>query len=183
KNWAFGITSQERAPKCSFHALEEVFQSSPAELLPARPLVSVIVCTYNGGRTLEQCLRSLRALDYPDYEVIVVDDGSTDDTRAILARFPGVRAVHQPNLGLSAARNAGLRAATGAVIAYTDSDCFPDPDWLTHLVYQLQRSGAAAVGGPNLTPHDGWLAACVAAAPGQPTHVLQSHQEAEHLPG
>src|SRR5262249_13222469 len=51
------------------------------------------------------------------------------------------------------------------------------------LVHQLQRSGAAAVGGPNLTPEDGWLAACVAASPGQPTHVLESDQVAEHIPG
>src|SRR5207237_5750286 len=55
--------------------------------------------------------------------------------------------------------------------------------WLTHLVHQLVQSGAAAVGGPNLTPEDGRLAACVAAAPGQPTHVLESDQVAEHVPG
>jgi GT2 family glycosyltransferase len=193
-DWAFGITHPDRMPKASCHALAEVWESSPAELLCRDPLagasglcaaprVSVVVCTYNGGRTLDQCLRSLRALDYPNYEVIVVDDGSTDDTRAILARFPDVRAVHQPNRGLSVARNVGLAQATGVVIAYTDSDCFADRDWLTHLVYQLVRSKAAAVGGPNLTPEDGWLAACVAAAPGQPTHVLESDQTAEHIPG
>jgi GT2 family glycosyltransferase len=128
-------------------------------------------------------LRSLLALNYPNYEVIVVDDGSTDDTRAILARFPSVRAIHRANQGLSAARNVGLQAATGVIVAYTDADCFADPDWLTLLVHQLQRSGAAAVGGPNLSPDDGWLAACVAAAPGQPTHVLESDQVAEHIPG
>src|SRR5207248_1933132 len=105
------------------------------------------------------------------------------ETQRILAGFPAVRAIHQPNRGLSYARNVGLRAATGSVVAYTDSDCFADPDWLTHLVHQLQRSGAAAVGGPNLTPEDGWLAACVAAAPGQPTHVLETDQVAEHIPG
>jgi GT2 family glycosyltransferase len=182
-NWAFGITHSDRLPKASFHALRDVFEAPPADLLPDRPRVSVVVCSYNGGRTLEQCLRSLAALDYPDYEVIVVDDGSTDDTRSILQRFPGVKAIHQPNQGLSVARNVGLQAATGPVIAYTDSDCFADPDWLTHLVYQLQRSGAAAVGGPNLTPEDGRPAACVAACPGQPTHVLESDQVAEHIPG
>src|SRR5262249_4968498 len=147
------------------------------------PRVSVVVCTYNGGRTLDQCLRSLLALDYPDYEVIVVDDGSTDNTRAVLARFPGVRAVHQANRGLSFARNVGLYQATGSVVAYTDSDCYADADWLALLVAQLQRSGAAAVGGPNLSPEDGGLAACVAAGPGQPTHVLESDQVAEHIPG
>jgi GT2 family glycosyltransferase len=183
RDWAFGITHADRSPKASYHALREVFGCPPAALLPRAPRVSVVVCSYNGGSTLGQCLHSLGALDYPDYEVIVVDDGSTDDTRAILARFPSVRAIHQPNRGLSAARNVGLQAATGAVVAYTDSDCFADPDWLAHLVYRLERSGAAAVGGPNLTPEDGRLAACVAAAPGQPTHVLESDQVAEHIPG
>jgi GT2 family glycosyltransferase len=182
-DWAFGVTHADRFPKASLYALREVYERPVAGLLPRTPRVSVVVCTYNGGRTLEQCLRSLEALDYPDYEVIVVDDGSTDDTGAILERFPGVRAVRQPNRGLSAARNEGLWAATGEVVAYTDSDCFADPDWLTHLVYQLKRSGAAAVGGPNLTPEDGWLAGCVAAAPGQPTHVLEADQVAEHVPG
>jgi glycosyltransferase involved in cell wall biosynthesis len=183
ENWAFGITGADRGPKPAYHALREVWERAPHELAGALPKVSVVVCTYNGGRTLEQCVRSLLALDYPDYEVIVVDDGSTDDTRAILERYPAVRAVHQANRGLSAARNVGLREARGEVVAYTDSDCYADRDWLTHLVYQLQKSGADAVGGPNLSPEDGRLAACVAAAPGQPTHVLTSDQVAEHVPG
>jgi GT2 family glycosyltransferase len=200
QDWAFGITHADRLPKASYHTLRVLFQHSSAELLPEAPRVSVVVCTYNGGSTLEQCLSTLLALDYPDYEVIVVDDGSTDDTQKILARFPltlpsplsdggegrvrgCIRVIRQGNRGLSTARNVGLRAATGQVVAYTDSDCFADPDWLTHLVYQLQRSGAAAVGGPNLTPEDGWLAACVAASPGQPTYVLESDQVAEHVPG
>jgi GT2 family glycosyltransferase len=183
EDWAFGITHADRAPKASYHALREVFEATPTDLLADTPRVSVVVCSFNCGRTLDQCLQSLSALDYPDYEVIVVDDGSTDDTRAILSRFPDVRAIHQPNQGLSAARNVGLAAATGQIIAYTDSDCFADAHWLTHLVYQFLRSGAAAVGGPNLTPEDGRRAACVAAAPGQPTHVLESDQVAEHIPG
>jgi GT2 family glycosyltransferase len=183
QDWAFGITSADRRPKVSYHSLREVFTSSPAELLSEKPHVTVVVCSYNGGATLEQCLRSLLALDYPNYEVIVVDDGSTDDTRAILGRFPSVRAIHQANQGLGVARNVGLRAARGDIIAYTDSDCFADANWLTHLVYPFQYCDAAAVGGPNLTPEDGRLAACVAAAPGQPTHVLESDQVAEHIPG
>lgn len=183
EDWAFGITRADRSPKAAYHAVHEILEGCTAELLPTSPRVSVVVCSYNGGRTLDECLRSLLELEYPNYEVILVDDGSTDDTREIAARYPKVRAIHQANLGLSAARNVGMLAATGEVVAYTDSDCFADPDWLTHLVYQLQRSGAAAVGGPNLTPDDGWLAACVAASPGQPTHVLESDQVAEHIPG
>ena len=167
----------------AYRAVQQVFRTPAPLLLAQRPRVSVVVCSYNGGATLDECLRSLSVLDYPDYEIIVVDDGSTDRTREVLGRFPDVCVVHQDHRGLSVARNAGLRQATGAVVAYTDSDCVADRGWLTHLVDQLLRSGAAAVGGPNLTPEDGWLAACVAAAPGQPMHVLESDQVAEHIPG
>jgi GT2 family glycosyltransferase len=182
-DWGFGITRADRTPKASYCALREAFAANPNDLLPARPRVSVVVCSYNGGSTLAQCLESLAALNYPDYEVILVDDGSTDDTRSIAARYPCVRAIHQENLGLGAARNVGLQAATGQIIAYTDSDCMAHPDWLTHLVAQFERCGAAAVGGPNLAPPAGGVAACVAAAPGQPMHVLESDQVAEHIPG
>lgn len=182
-DWAFGITAADRTPKASYRAVRDAFAASPTDLLAATPRVTVVVCTYNGGRTLDQCVKSLLSLDYPNYEVIVVDDGSSDDTRAILERYPSVRTIHQPNLGLSEARNVGLRAATGDIVAYTDSDCFADAHWLAQLVRPLLRSDAVAVGGPNLTPDDGPLAAAVAAAPGQPMHVLESDQVAEHIPG
>jgi glycosyltransferase involved in cell wall biosynthesis len=183
RDWAFGITNADRSPKASYHALREAFESRPVTLLAKTPRVSVVVCTFNGAETLEQCLRALLAINYPNYEIIVVDDGSTDCTSEILKRFEGIRVIHQSNHGLSKARNVGQSVATGEIVAYTDSDCFPDPDWLSYLVYQLQCSDASAVGGPNLAPEDGWLAACVAAAPGQPMHVLESNQVAEHIPG
>jgi hypothetical protein len=144
RDWAFGITRADRCPKPAYHALREVFEASPADLLPARPRVSIVVCSYNGAATLEQCIRSLLALAYPDYEVIVVDDGSTDNTAAILARFPSIRVITQSNQGLSSARNAGLRSATGEIVAYTDADCFVDADWLTHLVQRLLSKEAVA---------------------------------------
>ena len=133
-DWAFGLTTADRKPKVSYHALGPAFAARPVDLLPQRPRVSVVVCSYNGGATLNQCLESLLALDYPDYEVLLVDDGSTDKTRSIAARFPQVCAIHQENRGLGAARNAGLHAATGQIVAYTDADCIAHPDWLTHLV-------------------------------------------------
>ena len=60
----------------------------PHRDLPATPFVSVIVCSYNGAKTLAACLESLGKINYPDYEVILVDDGSTDDTADIAAHFP-----------------------------------------------------------------------------------------------
>ncbi|MHB1562034.1 MAG: glycosyltransferase, partial [Isosphaeraceae bacterium] len=184
EDWAFGITRRDREPKASYQALSEANENDGlASWLVETPRFSVVVCAYNGGETLADCLASLLALNYPDYEIILVDDGSTDDTRAIIERFPQVRAIRQANQGLSEARNVGLKAATGSIVAYTDADCVVDPDWITLLVHQLQESGAAAVGGPNLSPDDGRLAACVAASPGQPTHVLLSDQVAEHIPG
>ena len=66
--------------------------------------------------------------------MILVDDGSTDDTADIAAQFPDVRYIHQDNHGLSHARNTGAAAAKGEVFAYTDSDCMADVDWLYYLI-------------------------------------------------
>jgi O-antigen biosynthesis protein len=183
EDWAFGLTTTQRRAKPAYEAVSAVWRRPLVEQLPVTPRVSVVVCSYNGAATLEQCVQSLLRLDYPDYEVLVVDDGSTDNTPTLLTRYPEVRVIRQDNQGLSVARNVGLAAATGEIIAYTDADCFADADWLTHLVHHLQRCDAAGVGGPNLTPPDGPVAACVAASPGQPTHVLESDQVAEHVPG
>src|SRR5207253_1947001 len=88
-----------------------------------------------GGRAgpVDRVAASLRLrLDYPDVEVVVVDDGSTDDTRAIAHGF-GVRVISTENRGLSAARNSGLEAATGEIVAYIDDDAYPDPHWLQYI--------------------------------------------------
>src|SRR4029077_16328627 len=85
---------------------------------------------------------------------------------------------------LSVARNVGAHAATGEVIAYTDSDCMADPGWLHFMVGTLLNGNYAGVGGPNISPPpENWIQACVAAAPGGPNHVLLSDVVAEHIPG
>ncbi len=152
--------------------------------LPKPPMVSVVICAYNAERTMESCLKSLRHLDYPNYEVVVVDDGSRDKTAGIAARFPDFRLIRQPNKGLSVARNVGMHAALGEIIAYTDSDCVVDPHWLTLMVGALTANGFDACGGPNYAPHEeGRTEACVAASPGAPCHVLTAEDRAEHLAG
>src|SRR5207302_2806249 len=152
--------------------------------LPRYPRVSVVVCAYNAERTMEACLASLEALDYPDYEVIVVNDGSKDRTLEISERFPFCRIISQENKGLSAARNVGAEAATGEIVAYTDSDCVADSDWLTYLVGTIEAGDLAACGGPNFPPpEDSFVPAAVAVSPGGPTHVLISDERAEHIAG
>ena len=138
------------------------------------PRVSVIVCTYNGARTLKGCLSGLAGLAYPNFEVIVVNDGSTDDCAAIAGAF-SCRLITTPNRGLSSARNTGLEAASGEIVAYIDDDAFPDPHWLQYLVATFLATPHAGVGGPNLgPPGDGTIAECVLNAPGGPLHVLTS---------
>jgi len=143
-----------------------------------------VVCAYNAERTMDRCLASLAVLNYPDYEVIVVNDGSQDRTGEITESYDFCRLINQPNKGLSAARNAGAEASTGDIVAYTDSDCVADPDWLTYLVAKMEMSDLAACGGPNFPPpEDDLVPAAVAVAPGGPTHVLISDEIAEHIAG
>jgi glycosyltransferase involved in cell wall biosynthesis len=96
------------------------------------PLLSLVVPVYNVAPYLPRCLESLAALDPPADEIIVVDDGSTDDCPRILAdwgpRLPQMRVIRQENGGLSAARNTGLDAASGKYLAFVDSDDFVSAD-------------------------------------------------------
>ncbi|HKD66911.1 MAG TPA: glycosyltransferase, partial [Candidatus Binataceae bacterium] len=148
------------------------------------PMVSVVICAYNAERTIGPCLESLRKLDYPNYEVVVVDDGSRDATAEIATRFPEFRLIRQPNKGLSVARNVGMQAALGEFIAYTDSDCVVDPHWLTFMIGAMTANRFDACGGPNYAPHEeGRTEACVSASPGAPCHVLTAEDRAEHLAG
>jgi glycosyltransferase involved in cell wall biosynthesis len=187
-DWAFGLTTRERLPKEALSRVKSLFAGPESVTrkisLPHYPKVSVIVCSYNGAKTLERCLESLRRIEYPDYEVILVDDGSKDDTEEIASRNRWITYLRQENSGLSMARNVGARAATGEVLAYTDSDCMADPQWLYFMVGTLLSGAYAGVGGPNVSPPaENWIQACVAAAPGGPNHVLLTDQIAEHIPG
>jgi len=97
--------------------------------------VSVVIPVYNGAQTLEACLRSLQqqTLSRDRYEIIVVDDGSADGSAGIAQRL-GARVIRQKNAGAPAARNAGVRAARGTWIAFTDADCVVSRSWLDALL-------------------------------------------------
>ena len=184
QDWAFGLVDRERRPKPAFGAVQRWYAADELPTLAEYPKVSVVVCAYNAESTMDACLASLQRLRYPAYEIIVVDDGSSDRTGDIADGYEGVRVIHQENKGLSAARNVGSASALGEIVAFTDSDCVADPDWLYYLAATFISSGLPAVGGPNLPPpEDSFVASCVAASPGGPRHVLLDDEEAEHIPG
>ena len=183
EDWDFGLTTRERQTKPALEAVKKAFTEVPFPVDIKFPPISVVVCSYNGSRTIRDCFEGLLKLDYPDFEVIVVNDGSTDNTADIAQEYP-FRLINTPNMGLSSARNAGLAAATGEIVAYTDDDAHPDPHWLQYLAATFLKTNHAGIGGPNIAPiDDGEIAECVANAPGGPIHVLLNDTEAEHIPG
>jgi GT2 family glycosyltransferase len=183
EDWGFGITDRNRKPKLAAESVKKAFAEVPYPPDLDWPSISVVVCTYNGKRTIRDCLDGLRKLEYPNYEVIVVNDGSKDGTGEIAKQY-GVKVITTENRGLSSARNTGMRAAKGEIVAYIDDDARPDPHWLTYLAATFLKTDHVGVGGPNLPPpDDGPIADCVANSPGGPVHVLLTDQVAEHIPG
>ena len=181
-DWDFGLIDRDGNEKPSLPAV----RAAHAEYHAQTPdlTFSVIVCTRNGAGRIADCLESLLTQRLPPHEIIVVSDGSTDGTdQLVRERFPQVRLLHLEPSGLSYARNAGAKAATGDILAFTDDDCEAHHDWLSGLAATF-ANGWSAAGGPNLPPPPRNAAeAIVAAAPGAPSHVMLDDTEAEHLPG
>jgi len=115
--------------------------------------VSVVIPVRNAARTLPHCLEALEGLDPQPMEVILVDNGSTDETPEFLRTFAqdhasrGVKIVQEPRAGVSRARNAGIRVARGDILAWTDSDCAPQPSWLRYLVEPFDEPTVGATAG------------------------------------
>ncbi|MBL9134009.1 MAG: glycosyltransferase [Verrucomicrobiaceae bacterium] len=181
-DWRFGLVTRERQERPACETARQLpLKPAPP---PNPPRISVVVCTRNGSRTLGECLESLKSLNYPDYEVLVIDDGSTDASAEIAKALPFVKYHHQKPAGLSVARNRGAELATGSIVAYTDDDCIAHADWLLYLSHAFDDERVIAAGGPNIPPPPrNRVERVVAAAPGAPAHVLLSDTEAEHLPG
>ncbi|MFL5732224.1 MAG: glycosyltransferase family 2 protein [Chloroflexia bacterium] len=124
----------------------------------ANPHASVIVPTRNGARLLAECLEALQRQIFRDFEVIVVDDASTDGTRELLAEHPEVDKVvtlpGERGHGFVAAANAGLAAARGDVLVLLNNDAVPDSDWLKELLGALDRNPWASMAASKLLLYD-----------------------------
>ncbi len=147
--------------------------------------ISVVVPTYNRAELLRECLKALTNQDYSGCEIIVVDDGSTDGTREMVAaEFPRVRYLWQANRGPAAARNTGIRAGTGEIVAFTDDDCVPPPDWLSQLAAGYARHPDVAGVGSYLDPPDEALAGnAIAQFEYYLSHVVYAAGDREYLGG
>jgi GT2 family glycosyltransferase len=181
--WGFGVTDTARRPRPALDVTRAWTASDVRSLRSRWPKVSVVVCARNEEALVGRCLESLRLCDYPDLDVVFCDDGSTDRTLDIARTFP-FRVLALDHGGLSRARNAGLEAAEGTIVAFLDADAECHPEWPYYLALSLEEDGVAATGGPNLPPAGAPFAErAIAESPGGPIHVLLSDDRAEHVPG
>lgn len=184
EGWRFGLTRADRTPRRALDAVESFNRNGLESLREKWPSISVVVCAHNAASTLDECLLHTCALDYPDLEIIVVNDGSTDRTAEIVSAHPRARRIDIEHSGLGAARNTGFRAAQGEIVAYIDADAFPTPEWPFYIALGFNARMVGGVGGPNLPPADDPVRAqVVARAPGGPVQVLFTDDRAEHVPG
>ena len=115
--------------------------------------ISVVIPVLNAARTLPLLFESIDRLAPAPLEVLLVDNGSTDDDPSLMRSFAeerterGVKILEQPKTGASTARNTGIRAAKGDIVAFTDADCCPDPTWLENLVSWFDNPDVGAVAG------------------------------------
>ncbi|MCM3874666.1 MAG: glycosyltransferase [Pyrinomonadaceae bacterium] len=120
--------------------------------------ISVVVPVYNGGKTIRATIEHLLRQSFQPHEIIVVDDGSTDETANILKSFGSrIKSLAKTNGGPASARNAGILLSTGTLVAFTDSDCFPDENWLQEIVKGFHSLKIGGVGGGVCGASDGLI--------------------------
>ena len=110
--------------------------------------VSIVIPAYNEEGYLRETLKAALAQDYPDIEILVIDNNSNDRTAEVASEFPNVRLLHEPQQGILFARECGRRAATGDIIVSMDADCLPTPSWVSNAVKYFDDPKVVAVSGP-----------------------------------
>lgn len=118
--------------------------------------VSIVIPALNEEKYIGKTLEAVTNLDYPDYEVLVVDNGSTDKTGEIVRSFPGAQLIQIPERGITKAREAGRRVATGEIIAQLDADSTPPKDWITKGTSYFKNPNTVAISGPYLYEGGPW---------------------------
>jgi len=118
-----------------------------------QPRISVVIPAYNAAHTIDRCLAALsnQTLSRSQYEILVVDDGSSDETRARVETHTGVRLLTQAHAGPAAARNLGARHALGDILLFTDADCAPAKDWIERMVAPFDDAEVAGDKGTYVT--------------------------------
>jgi mycofactocin system glycosyltransferase len=150
---AFQEKTGDHLKKTTIPFLDALCQAQILEWKPPaekyEPFVSIVIPVYNRSHDLYCCLESLKTLDYPQskLQVIVVDDASNDNSASVAGEFNAKVIVQPYNQGQSAARNRGVKEASGEIVAFIDSDCIADPQWLKDLVPYFQDRRFVLVGG------------------------------------
>lgn len=124
------------------------------------PFVSIIIPFYNEGSTIKDCLETVKTINYPKYEVIFVDDGSTDNSPNIIKKCKDkrMRLLRGEHEGVAKARNIGIKNSKGEILVFTDADCMFDKDWLIKLIKPLIENPKVGVtGGPDKVPKNSSL--------------------------
>lgn len=125
--------------------------------------ISLYIPCYNAEKTIAECLEAVKNQTYPVSEIIIIDDGSTDNTVSIASKYDVQIIQHKTNLGLAASRNTGVLNSKNEYIASLDADCVPHTDWLERLIGNFTQDNIAGVGGKLLevkqdTVADRWRA-------------------------
>src|SRR5579872_6782990 len=125
---------------------------------------SIVVPFYNAERFIDRCARALLAQTIPAerYEILMVDNNSTDSSAEIVRRFDRIRFLHEPEQGSYASRNKGIREAQGAIAAFTDPDCEPREDWLEQIGRALESPEISLVLGSRLFASDSGMLGALA---------------------